>query len=165
MSACFRLAAQHAVVNLVRGYGLVLSLRHPAITPTQHAHETRVAFINDLAAHLHRILIARHTPPQIHVHQMDAIFHQFLAQLGEHESHQMIPFRLHVAEGAANKDANGFPGGRHGGCQRVSSSRGGSGGSGGLLRMPSFWAILKPCRHSAKVRTIFCTRGSSCSGM
>jgi hypothetical protein len=40
---------------------------------------------------------------------MDSSLQQFLPQFGEHEAHQMIPFRLHIPERAADEDADGLP--------------------------------------------------------
>ena len=109
MSALLLLAAQHTIMHFIRRDGMLLLLRHPAIASAQHADEARVAFINDFAAYPQRILIASHAPSQIHIHEMDAVFHQFLSQLRKHEAHQMVALRLHVAERRGDEDADSFP--------------------------------------------------------
>ena len=86
-------------MHFVRGDGVVLARRNPAIAPAQHAQESRPAFVDDFAADRRGILLAGHAPAQVHVHQMNPPLEQFLPQPRENKPHQMIPLRLHVAEG------------------------------------------------------------------
>src|ERR1039458_2872788 len=61
---------EHAVMNLVRRDGTLLSRRDPAVAPAQHAHETGMTFVDNLAAHAQCVLIRSDTPPQVHINQL-----------------------------------------------------------------------------------------------
>jgi hypothetical protein len=46
---------------------------------------------------------------QLMRHRQLSLAKQFLAQLWEYETNEVVPFRLHVTKGGPDKDANGFP--------------------------------------------------------
>ena len=85
------------------------------VAPAEDAHVARAAFINDFVANAEGVFVARHAPAKVHVHKMDAARKQFLAQLRKDKAHEMVALGLHVFERAADEDADGFPGGAHGG--------------------------------------------------
>jgi hypothetical protein len=58
-------------------------------------------------------LFAGHPPAQIDVDQVDAVLFQLFAQGREDYLDEMIPFRVHVAEGGGDEDPSGSPGAGH----------------------------------------------------
>ena len=58
-------------------------------------------------------LLAGDAPTQVDVDQVDTMLLQPLAQGGEDHLDEMIALRVHVAKGARDEDADGFPCGDH----------------------------------------------------
>ena len=55
-------------------------------------------------------VLGRHAPAQVHVEEFQPQLLDPLAQFREDDGDQMIPLRVHVAEGAADEDADGLQG-------------------------------------------------------
>ena len=120
--------AQHAVEDFQLGDALVGVMLHPAVAGeglpveafghvavafAQQAEEERPAVLDLLQTEIEGEVVVGlfpgDAPAQVNVHEVDAILGQLLAQLREHNRDQMVPFRVHVAECAADEDTYGFP--------------------------------------------------------
>ncbi len=93
----------------------VNDLGHITIARAEDAEEERLAVADLLQAQLQRLVIVRlllrHPPAQVDIHQMHLICRQILAQRRKDHLHQVIPLRLHVAEGGGDKYPHLAPGG------------------------------------------------------
>ena len=88
----------------------------------EHAQEARAAFIDDFAADFRRVLLAGDAPAQVHVHEMDDA-EQLLTQARGYKADKVVGFRLHVAEGGGDEDADGLPGSHLISCSLSSGRR------------------------------------------
>ena len=100
---------EHSIMHLIGSDRFVLSRRNPAVPSAQHTEKPRPALIDDFAADGRGILLRRHAPAQIYVHEMNPSLQQFLTQLGKHEAYEMVPLSLHIPKSAADEDTDDFP--------------------------------------------------------
>ena len=87
--------------------------RHPAVALAQDAHEMGPAPVDLRQAQVEDLvvvgLLLGHTPTQIDIDQVDAVLLQPGPQFREDHFDQVVPLRVHVAEGGGDEDADGFP--------------------------------------------------------
>jgi hypothetical protein len=100
-------------MDLISRNGAGFTGRHPAIPSTQHAEKPGPTFIHDFATDRKRILFRGHTPPQVHIHEMDPSLQQFLPQLRKDKADQPIALGLHIPKGGGYKHSNCSPSSAH----------------------------------------------------
>ena len=111
--------------------------RNPAVPLAQQPNEERPAVLDLVQADFQGFaslgVLLGHTPAQVHVDQVEVPRGAPLPQFREHLADQMIPFRVHVAEGRGDEHTNGFPNGGHGAAsgRAVTPVMGTGGPSGG----------------------------------
>ena len=92
---------------------------NPAVTLAEDADEERLDAVDPLPAvfpGVGRLAIkrlGRHPPAQVHVEELQTQLLHPLAQVREDDGDQMVPLRVHIAEGTAYKYSNRFPGDGH----------------------------------------------------
>lgn len=87
---------------------------NPAPALPEKTKEERTAFIYSVKADLDNVFIGcirlGDTPPEVNINQTEfALFAPF-PKFREYTLDEVVPFRVHVIEGAAYKDADGLPG-------------------------------------------------------
>jgi len=91
----------------------VNALGHVAVTLADDGDEERSGLFDPLEADGQRLivlgLVFGDTPAQVHVEKLQPQLFDAFAQFREDDGDQVVPLRMHVAEGGGDEDADGFP--------------------------------------------------------
>ena len=98
--------------------GDVVGRRNPPVPLSQKPDEERTAVLDLPEADLQSLtplgILLGHAPAEVHVHEVEVPLGALFPQFREDYAHEVIPFRMHIAESRGNEHADRFPGSRHG---------------------------------------------------
>lgn len=84
--------------------------RHHAVPlPQDHHHQVAATHLGQTQLRGSSRLLLCHSPPQLHLLQVEAVGGSPTSELGKDTLHQDVPLCVHVSEGGGDEDANTFP--------------------------------------------------------